>query len=93
MNYGISNNAEFGEYLSGPRVVTSETKLAMQGILRDIQTGDYAKQFILESRAGSPTLQSHRRLNAEHSIEVVGEKLRAMMPWIARNQLVDRSRN
>jgi ketol-acid reductoisomerase len=93
MNYSISNNAEYGEYVTGPRIVTEETKKTMKKVLTDIQTGEYAKSFILENRAGAPTLISKRRLNAEHSIEVVGEKLRAMMPWIKANKLVDRSRN
>jgi ketol-acid reductoisomerase len=93
MNYSISNNAEFGEYVTGPRIVTAETKQAMKAVLTDIQTGEYAKNFILENRAGAPTLQSRRRITAEHQIEVVGEKLRAMMPWIAKNKLVDQSKN
>jgi len=93
MNYSISNNAEYGEYVSGPRVVNAETKKVMKQILSDIQTGEYAKSFILENRAGAPTLLSRRRLTSEHSIEVVGEKLRAMMPWIKANKLVDKSRN
>ena len=93
MNYSISNNAEYGEYVSGPKIVTAETKKAMKQLLHDIQTGEYAKNFILENRAGAPTLMSRRRLMGEHSIEVVGEKLRAMMPWIKANKLVDRSRN
>ena len=93
MNYSISNNAEYGEYVTGPRVVTEETKKVMKQVLKDIQTGEYAKSFILENRAGAPTLQSRRRLNSEHSIEIVGEKLRAMMPWIKKNRLVDQSRN
>ncbi len=93
MNYSISNNAEFGEYVTGPKIVTQETKQAMREALRNIQTGEYAKQFILENRAGAPTLLSRRRLMAEHDIEVVGEKLRAMMPWIKANKLVDKSRN
>ena len=93
MNYSISNNAEYGEYLSGPRIVTSETKQVMKQILKDIQTGEYAKSFILENKAGAPTLISRRRLNSEHQIEVVGAKLRAMMPWIAKNKLVDQTRN
>ena len=93
MNYSISNNAEYGEYVSGPRVVNAETKKVMKQILTDIQTGEYAKSFILENRAGAPTLISRRRLTSEHSIEVVGEKLRAMMPWIKANKLVDKSRN
>ncbi|MFN9449041.1 MAG: ketol-acid reductoisomerase [Rubrivivax sp.] len=93
MNYSISNNAEYGEYVTGPRIVTEATKDAMRQTLRDIQTGEYAKSFILENRAGAPTLMSRRRLTSEHQIEVVGEKLRAMMPWIKANKLVDRSRN
>ncbi len=93
MNYSISNNAEYGEYVSGPRVVTAESKKAMKQILTDIQTGEYAKSFIIENRAGAPTLLSRRRLMAEHQIEVVGEQLRAMMPWIKKNRLVDQSRN
>jgi ketol-acid reductoisomerase len=93
MNYSISNNAEYGEYVSGPKVITADTKMAMKKMLADIQSGDYAKSFILENRAGAPTLLSRRRLMAEHSIEVVGEKLRAMMPWIKANKLVDKSRN
>ena len=93
MNYSISNNAEYGEYVTGPRIITEETKKVMKQVLRDIQTGEYAKSFILENRAGAPTLQSRRRLNAESSIEVVGEQLRAMMPWIKKNKLVDQTRN
>ena len=93
MNYSISNNAEYGEYVTGPRVITDETKAEMARVLKDIQTGEYAKSFILETRAGAPVLESRRRLNAEHPIEVVGDKLRAMMPWIKANKLVDRSKN
>ena len=93
MNYSISNNAEYGEYVTGPKIVTEETKNAMRKALHDIQTGEYAKSFILENRAGAPTLMSRRRLTAEHEIEVVGAKLRAMMPWIAKNKLVDQSKN
>ncbi len=93
MNYSISNNAEYGEYVTGPRVITEETKAEMARVLKDIQTGEYAKSFILETRAGGPVLESRRRLNAEHPIEVVGDKLRAMMPWIKANKLVDRSKN
>jgi ketol-acid reductoisomerase len=93
MNYSISNNAEYGEYVTGPKIVNDETRAAMRKALTDIQTGEYAKSFILENRAGAPTLLSRRRLMAEHSIEVVGEKLRAMMPWIKANKLVDKSRN
>jgi len=93
MNYGISNNAEYGEYVTGPRIVTEQTKKAMRQCLKDIQTGEYAKSFILENKAGAPTLISRRRLTAEHQIEQVGEKLRAMMPWIAASKLVDRTKN
>ncbi|NBO87220.1 MAG: ketol-acid reductoisomerase, partial [Burkholderiaceae bacterium] len=93
MNYSISNNAEYGEYVTGPRIVTEDTKNAMRKALHDIQTGEYAKSFILENRAGAPTLISRRRLTADHEIEVVGAKLRAMMPWIAKNKLVDQSKN
>jgi ketol-acid reductoisomerase len=93
MNYSISNNAEYGEYVTGPKIVNEQTRAAMRQALKDIQTGEYAKSFILENRAGAPTLLSRRRLMAEHSIELVGEKLRAMMPWIKANKLVDRSRN
>ena len=93
MNYSISNNAEYGEYVTGPRVITDETKAEMARVLKDIQTGEYAKSFILETRAGGSVLESRRRLNAEHPIEVVGEQLRAMMPWIKANKLVDRSKN
>ena len=93
MNYSISNNAEYGEYVTGPRVVTEDTKNAMRQCLKDIQTGEYAKSFILENKAGAPTLISRRRLTAEHPIEQVGEKLRAMMPWIKANKLVDKSKN
>ena len=93
MNYSISNNAEYGEYTTGPRMVTDATRDAMRQCLKDIQTGEYAKSFILENRAGAPTLSSRRRLTREHPIEVVGEQLRAMMPWIKANKLVDRSKN
>jgi ketol-acid reductoisomerase len=93
MNYSISNNAEYGEYVSGPKIITEETRAAMRKALADIQSGEYAKSFILESRAGAPTLLSRRRMTAEHPIEVVGAKLREMMPWIRKNKLVDQSRN
>ena len=93
MNYSISNNAEYGEYVTGPNIVTAATKEAMRKCLKDIQTGEYAKSFILENKAGAPTLISRRRLTAEHQIEQVGDKLRAMMPWIAKNKLVDQTRN
>jgi len=93
MNYSISNNAEYGEYSTGHKVIGEASRTAMKQALDDIQSGEYAKSFILENRAGAPTLLSRRRLTAEHPIEVVGEKLRAMMPWIKANKLVDKSRN
>jgi ketol-acid reductoisomerase len=93
MNYSISNNAEYGEYVSGPEVIGADSKAAMKRALHNIQTGEYAKSFILENRAGATTLHAKRRLMAEHPIEQVGEKLRAMMPWIKANRLVDRSKN
>jgi ketol-acid reductoisomerase len=93
MNYSISNNAEYGEYLTGPKIITAETRKAMRAALADIQSGEYAKSFILENRAGAPTLLARRRMTAEHQIEKVGGKLRDMMPWIRKNRLVDTSKN
>lgn len=93
MHYSISNNAEYGDITRGPRIVTDETKREMKKILSEIQSGQYAKEFILENRAGAPTLLAQRRNLAAHRIEVVGEKLRAMMPWIKKNKLVDQSKN
>ncbi len=93
MNYSISNNAEYGEYVTGPKIITAETKKAMKQALHDIQTGEYAKSFILENKAGAPTLNARRRLLRAHPIEEVGEKLRSMMPWIKKNKLVDQTRN
>ncbi len=93
MNYSISNNAEYGEYVTGPRVIGEQSRAAMREALRNIQSGDYAKSFILENRAGAPTLLSRRRMTAEHPIEQVGARLRDMMPWIKKNKLVDTSKN
>jgi ketol-acid reductoisomerase len=93
MNYSISNNAEYGEYVSGPKVVGDSARRAMKDVLARIQNGEYARDFILENRAGAPTLNAKRRLLAEHDIEKVGERLRAMMPWIKQNRLVDTSKN
>ncbi len=93
MNYSISNNAEYGEYVTGPQVITDESRAAMRLALKNIQNGEYAKSFILENKAGAPTLLSRRRLMAEHPIEQVGAQLRAMMPWIAKNKLVDQNKN
>jgi len=93
MNYSISNNAEYGEYVTGTEVINDKSREAMRAALKRIQTGEYAKMFILEGKTNYPSMTARRRLNAEHQIEVVGEKLRAMMPWIAKNKLVDQSRN
>ena len=93
MNYSISNNAEYGEYVTGPKVINAQSKAAMKECLDNIQNGNYAKQFILEGRTNYPEMTARRRLNAEHQIEVVGAKLRAMMPWISKNKLVDQSKN
>ncbi|MDX8127254.1 ketol-acid reductoisomerase [Methylomonas sp. EFPC1] len=93
MNYSISNNAEYGEYVTGPKVINEESRWAMKQALEDIQQGKYAKQFILEGQTGYPEMTARRRLNAEHPIETVGAKLRAMMPWIKANQIVDKSKN
>jgi ketol-acid reductoisomerase len=93
MNYSISNNAEYGEYVTGPKVINDESRWAMKEALDNIQNGNYAKQFILEGRTNYPEMTARRRLNAEHPIEVVGAKLRAMMPWIGKNKLVDQSKN
>jgi ketol-acid reductoisomerase len=93
MNYSISNTAEFGEYVSGPRVVTDETRAEMKKILRDIQSGAFTSKWIGEVKSGMPMFKATRRLNDSHPIEEVGTRLRAMMPWIAANKLVDRARN
>jgi len=93
MNYSISNNAEYGEYVTGPKIVNEDTKKAMRDALTRIQSGEYAKDFVLENRAGAPTLLSRRRITAEHPIEKVGGRLREMMPWIKKNRLVDTSKN
>lgn len=93
MNYSISNNAEYGEYVTGQRVIADQARAAMKECLKNIQNGEYAKRFILEGRTNYPEMTARRRLNAEHPIEVVGGKLRAMMPWIAKNKLVDQTRN
>ena len=93
MNYSISNNAEYGEYVTGQRVIAGEARAAMKEALKNIQNGSYAKQFILEGRTNYPEMTARRRLNAEHPIEQVGGKLRAMMPWISKNKLVDQSKN
>ena len=93
MNYSISNNAEYGEYVTGPQVINDQSRAAMKQALANIQNGNYAKQFILEGRTNYPEMTARRRLNAAHPIEQVGGQLRAMMPWIAKNKLVDQSKN
>ncbi len=93
MNYSISNNAEYGEYVTGPRVISDQARAAMKECLNNIQNGEYAKRFILEGRTNYPEMTARRRLTATHPIEQVGGQLRAMMPWIAKNKLVDQSKN
>jgi ketol-acid reductoisomerase len=93
MNYSISNNAEFGEYVTGPKVIGPEARAAMKEALRNIQNGDYAKQFILEGKTNYPAMTARRRLIAAHPIEQVGAQLREMMPWIKAKALVDKSKN
>ena len=93
MRYSISNTAEFGDYTRGPRVITEETKKEMKRILEDIQSGRFARDWVLENAAGQASFKAMRRKAAEHDIEKVGEKLRAMMPWIAKNKLVDKAKN
>ena len=93
MNYSISNNAEYGEYVTGPKVIGAEARAAMKDALRAIQQGEYAKRFIQEGRTSYPEMTARRRLTAEHPIEKVGEQLRAMMPWIKKNKLVDQAKN
>ncbi len=93
MRYSISNTAEFGDYTTGPRIVTDETKAEMKRVLDDIQSGRFARDWVTECKAGQPSFKALRRRHAEHNIEEVGAKLRAMMPWIAANQLVDKEKN
>jgi ketol-acid reductoisomerase len=91
MNYSISNNAEYGEYVTGPKIINEESRWAMREALKNIQEGKYAKQFILEGQSGYPEMTSMRHINAEHPIEKTGAKLREMMPWIQK--IVDKSKN
>ena len=93
MRYSISNTAEYGDLTRGPRVVNEETKAEMKRILAEIQRSEFAREFILENKAGAATLKAKRRIGREHPIEAVGEKLRAMMPWIAASRIVDKSKN
>lgn len=91
MNYSISNNAEYGEYVTGSKVINDESRAAMRECLKNIQTGNYAKRFISEGQSNYPEMTAMRRLNAAHDIEIVGERLRSMMPWIKK--IVDKSKN
>jgi ketol-acid reductoisomerase len=93
MRYSISNTAEYGDYTRGPRIITEQTKAEMKKVLEEIQQGKFAKEFVLENVAGGPSFKAMRRQGAEHPIEQVGEKLRAMMPWIKANRLVDKDKN
>ncbi|MER0239902.1 ketol-acid reductoisomerase [Fulvimarina sp. MAC8] len=93
MNYSISNTAEWGEYVSGPRIITAETKAEMKRVLNDIQTGRFTSEWMQEWHSGAARFKGIRRVNDKHQIEEVGEKLRGMMPWIKSNALVDKDRN
>ena len=93
MNYSISNTAEYGEYVTGPRIVTAETKAEMKRVLKDIQSGRFARDWMLENQVGQTSFKATRAAAAAHPIEEVGAKLRAMMPWIAKNKLVDKAKN
>ena len=93
MNYSISNNAEFGEYHTGKKIINEESRWAMKECLENIQNGSYAKQFIAEGASNYPSMTAERRNNAAHEIEQVGARLRAMMPWLSDNALVDKAKN
>ncbi len=93
MNYSISNTAEYGEYVTGPRIITAETKAEMKRVLEDIQSGRFTRDWILENKVNQASFRATRRRNAEHPIERVGERLRGMMPWISKNALVDKAKN
>ena len=93
MNYSISNTAEYGEYVTGPRIVTSDTKAEMKRVLEDIQSGRFTRDWMLENKAHQSSFKATRRRNSEHPIEQVGGRLRAMMPWISANRLVDKDKN
>ena len=93
MNYSVSNTAEYGEYVSGPRLINEQTKAEMKKILNDIQTGTFTRNWMLENRVNQTSFKAMRAKMASHPIEEVGEKLRGMMPWIKQRALVDKSRN
>ncbi len=93
MRYSVSNTAEYGDFVSGPRVIDADTKARMKQILTEIQNGEFAKRFILENKAGGVSFNAMRRQAAEHQMEEVGARLRSLMPWLKERQLVDRSKN
>ncbi|MEX1082282.1 MAG: ketol-acid reductoisomerase [Halofilum sp. (in: g-proteobacteria)] len=93
MNYSISNTAEYGGFTRGPRVINDETKAEMRRILEEVQSGEFAREYILENQANAPVLKANRRLDDEHQLTQVGDKLRSMMPWIAASRVVDKSKN
>jgi ketol-acid reductoisomerase len=93
MRYSISNTAEYGDLTRGPRIITEQTREEMRRMLKEIQTGRFAREFVLENQAGAPTLKAMRRVSREHLIEKVGARLRGMMPWIEANRVVDKTKN
>ena len=93
MRYSISNTAEYGDYSRGPRLITDETKKEMKKILSEIQSGQFAKEWMEEHQSGQIKFKTMRKKHAEHSIEKVGEKLRTLMPWIAEGKMVDKTKN
>jgi len=93
MRYSISNTAEYGDFTRGPRIINEQSRQAMKDILKEIQTGEFAKEFILENQSGTARMKAMRRLSTEHPIEQVGSRLRGMMPWIGKNKLVDQQKN
>jgi ketol-acid reductoisomerase len=93
MRYSVSNTAEYGDFTRGPRIINEQTRAEMRKILQEIQSGQFAREFILENQAGAPVLKAMRRIGQAHSVETVGARLRDMMPWIRKNRLVDQSRN
>ena len=93
MRYSISNTAEYGDLTRGPRIINETTKAEMREILKQIQNGEFAREFIQENQAGAATLKAKRRLGRAHEIEEVGARLREMMPWIKQNKLVDKTKN
>ena len=93
MRYSVSNTAEYGDYITGPKIITDDTKSRMKEVLADIQSGTFTRNWMMENKVGQPNFKAMRRITAEHDIEKVGEHLRGMMPWIAENALVDKSKN